>query len=130
MNGILILIPVALIALVIGLGIGYVIKQNLVDRAHEKTKAAGQQLLDEANKRAKDIELGAKNQALEIREEAETEVARRRNELSRDEEKLHRRRDELDSRSERLERREQTLNKRQSTIDKRGNEIDKLHDQQ
>jgi ribonuclease Y len=130
MNGILILIPVALIALVIGVGIGYVTKQIMVDRAHEKTKAAGQQLLDEAHKRAKDIELGAKNQALEIREEAETEVTRRRNELSRDEEKLHRRRDELDTRSERLERREQTLNKRQSTIDKRGNEIDKLHAEQ
>ncbi|MGD9091640.1 MAG: Rnase Y domain-containing protein, partial [Anaerolineales bacterium] len=130
MNGIFILIPTALIALVIGLGIGYVIKQILVDKAHEKTKAAGQQLLDEAHKRAKDIELGAKNRALEIREEAETEVTRRRNELSRDEEKLHRRRDELDTRSERLERREQTLNKRQSAIDKRGNEIDKLHAQQ
>lgn len=130
MNGIFILIPIALIALVIGVGIGYIIKQILVDRAHEKNKAAGQQILDEAQKRARDIELGAKNQALEIREEAETEVARRRNELSRDEEKLHRRRDELDTRSERLEQREQTLNKRQSAIDKRGNEIDKMHAQQ
>lgn len=130
MNGMFTIIVIALITLMIGLGIGFYIKQVMVERAHEKTKTAGQQLIDDAQKRAKDIELNAKNQALEIRSEAEAEVTRRRNELSRDEEKLHQRRDELDNRSERLERREQTLNKRQSTIDKRGNEIDKLHGEQ
>lgn len=129
MNGLLIWIPVTLIALAIGVAIGFFYKQRLIDQAIEKDTFEANRIIDDARKKAKDIELEAKNQALEHRQNAETEINRRRNELSRDEERLHKRRDEVDARSERLENREQAINKRQSTIDKRANEIDKLYDE-
>ena len=130
MNGLLIWIPITLIALAIGVMIGYIYKQRMIDKAIEKDTFEAKRILDDARKQAHDIELQAKNQALENRQSAETEINRRRNELSRDEERLHKRRDELDARSERLERREQALSKRQSTMDKRANEIEKLHSEQ
>lgn len=128
MNGLLIWIPVTLIALAIGVAVGYFYKQRMIDQAIENDTYEANRILENARKKAQDIELQAKNQALEHRQSAETEITRRRNELSRDEERLHKRRDELDARSERFEKREQTLNKRQSTMDKRANEIEKLHD--
>ena len=127
MNGLLIWLPITLIALAIGVAIGYFYKQRMIDQAIEKDTYEANRIIKDANKKAKDTELEAKNQALEYRQNAETEIARRRNELSRDEERLHKRRDEVDARAERLESREQSLNKRQSSMDKRANEIEKLH---
>ncbi len=127
MNGLLIWLPITLVALAIGVAIGYFYKQRMIDQAIEKDTYEANRIIEDANKKAKDTELEAKNQALEYRQNAETEIARRRNELSRDEERLHKRRDEVDARAERLESREQSLNKRQSSMDKRANEIEKLH---
>jgi ribonuclease Y len=129
MNGLLIWIPVTLIALAIGVAIGYYYKQRMIDQAIEKDTYEANRILENARKQAQDIELEAKNQALEHRQSTETEITRRRNELSRDEERLHKRRDELDARLERMEKREQTFNKRQSNMDKRANEIEKLHNE-
>ncbi len=129
MNGLLIWLPITLIALAIGVAIGYFYKQRMIDQAIEKDTYEANRIIEDANKKARDIELEAKNQALEHRQNAEIEITRRRNELSRDEERLHKRRDEVDARAERLESREQSLNKRQSSMDKRANEIENLYNE-
>jgi ribonuclease Y len=123
-------LPVTLIALAIGVGAGYYIKKVFVEKAIEKEKAEANLILEEAQKRSLDIELQAKNQAIETRQAAEAEFARRRNELSREEDRLQKRREELDNRTERLEKREQTINKRQSVLDKRANEVDRLYEKE
>ena len=130
MNAIVLWLPITLIALVVGIGVGYYIKKVRTERAVEDAQEQTQRVLDEARQQASDIEIKAKNQALEIRQAAETEVSRRRNELTREEDRLQKRREELDLRTDRLEKREQALNKRQGLVDKRANEIDKLHSQQ
>jgi ribonuclease Y len=96
----------------------------------EKEKAEAGSILDEARKKALDIELQAKNRAIEVRQSAETEFGRRRNELNREEDRMQKRREELDNRTDRLEKREQAINKRQSALDKRVNDIEKLHTDQ
>jgi len=127
MNGIWLLLPITLLSLAIGIGIGYFIKQTLIqkDRAREQAKAS--EIIREAKETASSLVLQAKNEALEIRQQADDEIARRRSEINREEDRLQKRRDELDSRAERLERREQNLNKRQSSLDRRANEIEKMH---
>ena len=129
MNGIWIWILIALIALVAGVGIGYIVKQSLVEKELERDKSKANLLLEEAQKRANEMELRAKNQALEIRQAAEAEIVRRRNEVNREEDRLQKRREELDIRTDRLEKRDQMLNKRQSALDRRTNEIEHLHAQ-
>jgi ribonucrease Y len=127
MNGIWIWIPISILALLIGLGIGYFIKQTLVERELQRQKIEADRILREAKEKATALELQAKNQALEIRQAAEGEVVRRRNEINREEDRLQKRREEMDQRSDRLEKREQAINKRQSALDKRANDIEKLY---
>lgn len=116
-----------LLALAAGVAIGYAIQNNRIkkEKAHQEAEAEG--ILATAQKKAQEIELQAKDKALQIRQNADAEVARRRQEVSREEDRLQKRREESDNRTERLEKREAVLNKRQSLIDKRANEIDKLH---
>jgi ribonuclease Y len=72
----------------------------------------------------------ARDNALKIKQEAESEVTRRRAELSREEDRIQSRRASLDQRYERIEQRELNLNKRQSAIDKRMNEVETLYQQE
>ncbi|MDH5508069.1 MAG: ribonuclease Y, partial [Anaerolineae bacterium] len=90
-------------------------------------KMEADRIIADAKEEGREIELQAKNRALEIRESAEKEVERRRSEMSKEDDRLQRRRGELDSRTDKLEQRENNLNKRQSTMDKRANELAKIH---
>ena len=132
MNGILIWVLLLFIpvALVLGIIVGYMIKQNQVNKAILLQKDEAERILDEAKENARVIELQARDKALELHQKAETEIVRRRSELSREEDRLQKRREEQDNRLDRLEKREQNLNKRQSLMDKRANEIEKLHSEE
>jgi len=127
MEWIWLLIPAAIVFLLIGAGIGYLVKKRQFEREQEQQKSEGDRILKEAVEKVRAMELGAKNQALEIRQSAENEVSRKRNDVSREEDRLQKRRDELDQRTDRLEKREQLLNKRQSALDKRANDIEKMY---
>jgi ribonuclease Y len=129
MNGtgfwvLILLIPVALAG---GAVIGYLIKQNQVEKEERLLKSEANRLLDETKEKVRKLEIEARDKALDIHQKAEAELVRRRTELSREEDRLQKRREELDNRVDRLEKREQNLNKRQSALDKRTNEIDRLH---
>ncbi len=124
------IIPIAFLALALGTAIGYALRQLLLEKKITQDKEEAERIIREAIQKASDIELEAKNKALEIRQTAEAEIVRRRNELAREEDRLQKRREELDIRTDRLEKREQALNKRQSVVDKRANEIDKLYEKE
>jgi ribonuclease Y len=115
------------VAAVIGLSLGYVVRQMLYQRAIKRDESIAGNIINAAKEKAHEIEIHAKDRALEIRENAETEIERRRSELSKEDDRLQRRRAELDDRTERTEQRELRLNKRQSTMDKRANELEKMH---
>lgn len=83
-------------------------------------------ILSEADARAKQTEIRAKDEALRLTNESEEQVKKRRLEVDREVERLDRRREEIDRRAERLDARERDMNKRQSALDKRKQEIDKL----
>lgn len=130
-NLVLLLIIVSdILALLIGLAVGYLIKRYQEKSAREKEQAEAGNLIARARDEAREIKLAAENEALEIQRKAEKEATRRRTELTREDDRLQRRRDELDRRAERVEKQHDTLNKRQSALDKRANEVDKIYDQQ
>jgi ribonuclease Y len=122
-----ILLPIALAA---GIAIGYLYKQNLVEKQRLANKDEAEKLLKDAQEQAGQIEIKARDEALAVLQKAEAELVRRRSDITREEERLAKRREELDGRLDRLEKREQALNKRQSIVDKRANEIEKMHSQQ
>ena len=129
MTGLWLWIPITLLAIGLGIGIGYLIRQVLIKGSIQKEKEEAKRITQEALQSANDIEIKAKNQALEIRQSAESEIVRRRSELAKEEDRLQKRREELDIRTDRLEKREQALNKRQSAVDKRSNDVEKLYEQ-
>jgi len=132
MNGIylwvlVILIPIALVA---GAVIGYLAKQTQIDKEQQLQKAESDRILEESKEKVRNLEIKARDQALEIVQKAESETTRRRAEIAREEDRLQKRREELDNRVDRLEKREQNINKRQSSLDKRVTDIEKLHSQE
>lgn len=116
-----------IVASVVGLILGIAIKYFLEQRAIQQEKFRAGQIVDEAKEQAHELELNAKDRALEIRENTEKELDRRRQDLNKEDDRLQRRRSELDKNTDRIEQREQRLNKRQSKVDRRANEMDELH---
>ena len=128
MNPLTPLIP--LLALGLGILIGYIIKKFRVEQAEKAKQEKADDTVKAAQMQANMIVKGAQDNATKIISAAESEIKERRIELNKDTERLEKRRSELDSRFDKIEQREQNLNKRQSTIDRRSNEIEKLHEDQ
>jgi ribonuclease Y len=124
-------IPYIILGLVIAFAaggvVGFLVRHLQLEREVRQSQSRANRILETAQDEARETELRARDEALKIRTDAETEVSRRRAELSREEERLERRRAEVDQRLEQLEKRDQTLNKRQSAMDKRANEIEQMH---
>ncbi|MHC1784058.1 MAG: ribonuclease Y [Anaerolineaceae bacterium] len=122
--GIILLVDVILIIIIV-----YIISRIQVDRFKKEQKSRADNIIQIAADKARDIELEAKDKALKILQNSETEITRSRTELQREDERLQKRRTDLDGRIERLELREQVINKRQSTLDRRANEVEKMYTQ-
>ena len=122
-----------LVFLVVGVGLGgaagYLIRQQRYVREMGSLDAMRTRLLEEAEKQARDIVLNAKDEALKIRQEVESELEKRSQNLRREEDRLQNRREQIDNRQERIDRRRQQLSKRQSSLDKRWNELQELESQ-
>jgi ribonuclease Y len=121
---------IAVVALAGGAAIGYALYYFIARQEKSRLQLKAENIIIEAEEKAKGIELQAKDKALEIRQQADAEVSRRRADISREEDRLTKRREEQDNRADRLEKRETALNKRQSAVDKRSNEIEKMYEDQ
>ncbi len=115
-----------LVGLLIGVAVGYLVRQWRYQQQVGNLEAMKKRLLEAAEKQAHEVVLVAREQAQEMREQIESELEQRRNRLRDEEGRLHRRREQLDQRFERLEQRTQSLNKRQSALDKRWNELQEM----
>ena len=120
-------VVISLAALAIGLTLGYLFRQMQLARELRGRQGEADRILEQANSKARELELSARDEALRLRNEAEAEASRRRTELGKEEERLQKRRVDLDGRLDNLEKRDQTLNKRQSALDKRANELEQKH---
>jgi ribonuclease Y len=121
---------VVVVMIAIGAAIVIVVTRSRIDKFSREQDEKADSVVIVAQENARVLELEAKDRALKLLQEAETELSHRRTELAREEERLTKRRADLDHRVERLEQREQLLNKRQSTVDRRSNEIEKMHAQE
>jgi ribonuclease Y len=120
---------IAGIAALVGAAVGFFIRHYMLMQRIKNEEIQAGQIVNAAKESAREIELEAKNRAIEIRENVDEELDRRRQELNKEDDRLQRRRSELDSLTDRIEKREQRLNKRQSSMDRRANEIDTFHNE-
>ncbi len=119
-GNILILIAVA----VIGIVLGYVIKNFQFQKAIRNEEIESGRIVDKAKEEAKELEIQGKDRALEIRQQSERDSERKRKDLNRQDDRLQKRRADIDRQSEQITDREKTLNKRQGDMDKLNNELD------
>jgi ribonuclease Y len=118
-------IVVALIALAIGIGVGYRLTQVRLKATRRELEAERAKIAEDAQIKAKEVELAAKDEAIRIRDEVEAELKQRRIEWQREDERLAKRREELDQKLERVDQRERKSNQRQSQLDKMANDVEK-----
>jgi ribonuclease Y len=123
------LVGVAVVAIAAGCLIGYLVKQTQVKRNIEQQGLKADSIITQAQEKAREIEVEAKDAALKLTHEAEGEITHKRSELNKEDDRLVKRREELDRRFDQMQQREVVLNKRQSAIDKRTNEIEGMHAQ-
>ncbi len=123
---ILIAAVAAIVALAGGVGLGFLIRAYVVRSKLEDQEQEAKELVDRAEKEAKEIVLTAKDRMLKKRDETERELERRRSGLRREEERLQDRREKLDQRQGRLDRHERSLSKRQSALDKQRNQLSRM----
>ncbi len=122
-------ILISFLALVLGFGIGFFVKNYLITREADKKQIRANQILTDAERKSTEIVKESQNRAIEIVQGAEKESLKRRQEITRYEERLQSRSDQLDRRAEKLEDREHAISQRQSALDKRANKVEEMFSQ-
>jgi ribonuclease Y len=126
MNGLPLAIAGSVIALSLGLILGYLLNRYLSQARIESAEVEAKRLLAEAKTKAKELVLAAKDDALKFRDQAEAEAEKKRLVLQKEEERLQRQREATDRKVENIDKREHQLNKRQSRMDRARNDLDTL----
>ena len=120
----------AIIALPIGLIIGYFIRKYIaearIQSAEEEAKKIRKDAEREAESKKREFILEAKEEAHKMKEEANEEIQNRRNELQRLENRLMHREENLDRRSEDLEKKSDKLSQKEKELNKKEKEIDEI----
>ena len=128
MSPVFIVILVGLIALILGLLIGYIYRKNVGERAIGSAEQKAKNLILDAEKKSesikKEIVLEAKENASRIRSSLDREIRDRRNELSRSERRLLQKEESLDRKIENIEKKEANITKKQETLEKKNKEVD------
>lgn len=119
-----------IVGLIVALGggawAGYVYHRRQTETRERELGLRTQDVIQQAETRAKEIELKARDEALQVRDKAEEEAVRRLSDLTKEDQRLSKRREEMDKKSEQLEQRRTQLDKRTSNLDKREGEVNKM----
>ena len=133
MNGILYAV-FAIISLVIGLVVGYLVRKYIAEAKIQSAEQEASKILDDANRTAeskkREVLLEAKEEAHKIKESVERELRDRRNELQSFERRLVQKEENLDRKSDGLEKKEQSLQRRDRRISKVEKEVEELKEKQ
>ncbi|MDA1278603.1 MAG: ribonuclease Y [Chloroflexi bacterium] len=126
METILIAVLVALVAVVIGGGIGFQLHNTLSAKSQRAIEEASAQQMRRANARSKEILLEAKEQALQIRSDVEAKLNEQRLETQRQQSRLEAREETLQGRSDSLDERESGLREQRSELAESHSALDEL----
>jgi ribonuclease Y len=126
-------IIIAIIALVVGGGIGgYITARRLKPRTEQEYIRVEEELKEKRSQAEEEVEgvlNEAKREARQVRTEAEQVAERRYQDLQRAEERIDRRSEKLETQAKQLEARDAALNKRQSRLDRKQNDLSKMEDE-
>jgi ribonuclease Y len=110
----------------IGALLGYALRRSATRDQEAEAELAASRILGDAQAKEKEILLGAKEEAIQIRAQAENEVKTRRDEVLRLEQRVATREENLDRKMDALERRDAALVEREQQQEQIRNELEEL----
>lgn len=120
-------IAFAIVALIIGIVIGFIFKKISDNKHIEGARANAEVILDDAIKQAQILKrealFEAKEENLKYRNEIENELKDRRNEVSRSENRLIQKEELLDQKSLNLDKRETNIESKENDLNKRNQSV-------
>lgn len=126
----IVLILAALAALLVGLGIGFLLRKSIAEAKILSAEEESNKILALAQEKAdaakRETIVEAKDQIYSMRQEAERELRERRSELQRTEKRLSQKEETLDGRAEALEVKERGLDGREEEIGYRRTELEEI----
>lgn len=130
MANIIIPVVVGLIALVLGLLVGYILRKSIGEKTIGNAETTARNMLLDAEKNAenirKEVVLEAKEEAQRQRNDAEKEIRERRNELSKAERRLNQKEDSIDRKLDNIEKKEESITHKEKKIESRLAEQEKI----
>ena len=130
MANIIIPVVVGLIALVLGLLVGYILRKSIGEKTIGNAETTARNMLLDAEKNAenirKEVVLEAKEEAQRQRNDAEREIRERRNEISKAERRLNQKEDSIDRKLDNIEKKEESITHKEKKIESRLAEQEKI----
>ncbi len=123
-------VVVGVLALAVGALLGYTFRMRLGQGKVEAAEQSASRILGEAEAKQRETLLEAKEEAIRLRSQAETELKERRNEALRLEHRVASKEESLDRKTETLERREQDVTSQQQQVNQQKAELGELRQQQ
>ncbi|MEA1871995.1 MAG: ribonuclease Y [Chloroflexota bacterium] len=118
------------LALVLGILIGYFIRQLVANREIQKTKKEAQNLLDEATTKYNELLRAAREEAIKVGNAAEAESKERRLEIQRIEKRVNQKEEALERKLEAVERRERDLDSKKKDTERITAELQAIREKQ
>jgi len=118
------------LALILGFGVGYLIRRYQAKKEVEGAEAKAEHLINEAKNKQKELLLQAKDRALAIIDDAKREEQQRRKELSYLQQRLEKRESVFDQKLLDLENKQQRLLDRAKEVEEVKEKINKIREEQ
>src|SRR3990172_10922965 len=114
------------LALAVGVLLGYVVKVRVGKGQVEAAERSAARILEEAQAKQRETLLEAKEEAIRLRSQVETELKARRDETLRLEQRIASKEENLDRKLEAQERREQELTNKRQRLEEQQGELEEL----
>ena len=124
-----IVIGVGLLGVFSGVLGGAYLQQRITQRRIAASERSAARILNEAERRQKEILLEAKEDALRFRQQAEAELKERRKEVQRLERRITQKEENLDRKLESLEQRQRNLQNKEAQLDVARSELQEIEEQ-
>jgi len=118
------------LALVLGILIGYFVRQIVANRDIQKTRKEAQNLLDEATTKYNELLRAAREEAIKVGNAAEAESKERRLEIQRIEKRVNQKEEALERKLEAVERRDRDLDSRKKDTERITAELQAIREKQ
>ena len=123
-------IMIGVLALVLGILVGYFIRQLVANREIQRTRKEAQKLLDDATTKYDELLRAARQEAIKVSNAAEAESKERRLEIQRIEKRVNQKEEALERKLDAVERRDRDLDNKKKDIERITAELQAIREKQ